>query len=181
MTEQIAATTEPIRAATLTPFPIAVGRIVTGRSPTPLLTAFAAGIVGKLSMVALAMPIYWYWGAAGSTNFSGRFHGIDGADIFLAVAFAPLLESLIVWLIVWFLLKKLKLPLSITALGCGAINVALHGIAPMSLSVFPVFALYALILANWSNRGRSGTGYWSISGAHAVQNAISVLLALMLN
>ncbi|TPG43342.1 hypothetical protein EAH79_06075 [Sphingomonas koreensis] len=155
--------------------------IITGRSTNALATSITAGLVGRLLMLAVAFPIEALFGEAASAGFSGRIDSVDPIALFVeAVVFAPLFESLIVWLIVWVMHGKFGASCLPTALMCGAIHAGMHGFALMSLSVFPTFALHGLILANWSDRRRAGTGYWTVAGAHAVQNGISLGLWALL-
>jgi hypothetical protein len=149
-----------------------------GHSDNWLLTAVLAGVAGKVAGVALILlldELAWQlFDVELMANFSGSRYSLNIFIVFLAVMLAPILESAIVLFIVWLLSKKVKASSVTTAVMCGAIFVPLHGISVMSLWVFPMFALHALIQLNWMGRGKTLGGYSVIVVAHAITNAIAV-------
>jgi hypothetical protein len=137
-------------------------------------TAIAAGVAGKLLSLLLALPIYLLFGDAALEGYSGQADEFGTETIFAFVIFAPLFESLIVRFTVWLLGARLRRGVTAVVVLSALVHVPLHGIAAMSLAVFPVFALHALIQWNWMHRGQAWTGYWIVVGAHAITNALSM-------
>ncbi len=91
-------------------------------------------------------------------------------DLFSALVFAPVAESLIVVLLVWLTGGLLRAPVWLTALLVGAAFVPMHGWVLVSVTVFPMFALMAAIQANWRLKGQAWMGYWIITTVHALGN-----------
>lgn len=149
-----------------------------GHSDNWLLTAVLAGVVGKAALFAVGFlldELAWQlFDADSMAGFSGWGYSLNIFTVFRVVILAPILESAIVLFTVWLLSKKMKASSVTTAVMCGAIFVPLHGISVMSLSVFPVFALHALIQLNWMGRGETLGGYSAIVAAHAITNAIAI-------
>jgi preprotein translocase subunit SecG len=147
------------------------GSALIGRSDEWPLTIILSAVAGKLTAFVLMVLIVLLFGPEAQEGFSGSGGAIR---IFGALVLAPLLESLIVWLSVWLLGYCLRFEWHITAVLAGLIHVPLHGWSMGSWSVFPTFALQALILDRWIGKGRAGSGYWIVVGSHALQNLIAV-------
>jgi hypothetical protein len=115
-------------------------------------------------------------GPEAQSSFSGKARAeADATLLLLALGFAPLFESLIVWLSVWLLGFKWRLDWRLTVFVAGFIHVLLHGVTLYSLAVLPTFALQALILGHWIAKGRAEAGYWIIVLSHALQNGFALL------
>jgi len=154
-----------------------------GWSDDWFMTGLLAGLTGKIAMILGSIPVIvlaMLVGADPARGFSGTFSGFDWVLVILALLFAPAFESMIVWLSVWLLRAKFGMRVAYTVLLSGLIHVPLHGVSGLSLTVFPAFALHALILNNWRERGSSFGGYCTIVLAHFVQNALSLWLAAVL-
>jgi hypothetical protein len=154
--------------------------MTSGDSDDWLVTGILAGNAGKVATVVVGLPIVLLAGWAGVDpfeGFSGRLPALNWTVVAAALVAAPILESLLVWLSVWLLQGRLRRGLAATSLISGSVMAALHGASLVSVTVFPAFALQALILARWRLRGSPAKGYWSIVIAHLVMNGSTVWLA----
>jgi hypothetical protein len=165
-------------------FATRLGQALCGRVDDWVLTAVTVGVVGKIAFFSASLLIYgisWQvFGADPRTGFSGSARPLSVEHVFDLLVFAPLFESLIVLSTVWLLHKPLKAAPLVTIAVSGAVHVPLHGISATSLSVFPVFALHALVQMNWMSRGKAAGGYRVIVAAHAITNLIAVLASALL-
>lgn len=155
----------------------AVWRDLTGQSDRWGRTLVWAVVVGRLTMMAIGVPIMLLAGDGADDQFSGMIDGLTDAWIFAGLVFAPLIESLCIRLVVWMLGSRAGLgwPAWATALACGAIAVPLHGLSLVSLAVAPFFGLMAAIQHHWMNRGQGWAGFWLIVGIHVVANGLALL------
>lgn len=135
-----------------------------------------AVVVGRLSLAALGVAILMAAGEGAIDRYSGATDVLTAEWIFVAVAFAPLTESLAIRLVVWMLGSRAgwAWPVWATALSCALLAIPLHGLGPLSLAVAPFFALMAAIQHHWMSRGRGWAGFWLITAIHLAANAIAV-------
>jgi len=157
-------------------------RDLTGQSDRWGRSLVWAVVVGRLTILAVGLPIYLLAGEGADDRFSGMTDVLTGEWIFVGLVFAPLTESLAIRFVVWILGSGTGWgwPVWATALACGALAVPLHGLSLVSLAVAPFFALMASIQHHWMNRDRGWQGFWLIVAIHLVANALALLaMALM--
>ena len=157
-------------------------RDLTGQTERWGRTLLLAVGVGRLSLVALGAAILMAAGEGSMEQYSGLTDVLTAEWIFVALAFAPLTESLAIRLVVWMLGRcpRPAWPVWATSLACALLAIPLHGLGPLSLAVAPFFALMAAIQHHWMNRGRGWAGFWLITAIHLAANGLAVLaMALM--
>jgi len=149
-------------------------RDLIGASPRWGRTILYAVVIGRLSIMAVAMVVYGLAGAEADAGFSGVIRSVDPGMIFAIVVVAPILESLIVLLLVWLFSRKLAWPLPVTVVLTALLFIPQHGFSFAALIIAPFFGLMAAIQHHWLMRGRGWAGYWLIVVVHALANAIAM-------
>jgi len=153
---------------------------LTGLSDRWGRTLLYAVLLGRLSLMAVGALLIAVYGVDSVKSFSGVVREISPLMIFLVVAVAPLVESLMLLIIVLVAGRLLKAHPAAVAFLSGALFVPLHGLTPVSLTVLPFFALMGLIQLNWMRRGRIWPGLLLVIAIHTVANALAVAAALAL-
>jgi hypothetical protein len=155
-----------------------------GRADDVVGTALTAGVFSKLLGILIAVPVSLCvtltTGGDATKDFSGQVRTIDSDWLEAALVVAPLLESLILLAVTWLVRRVLGLAEIPAALCAGLILVPLHGLAAFSLTVFPTFALQALIAMRWQARGRPIAACVVVAATHLVHNLLSIGLAAVL-
>lgn len=104
---------------------------------------------------------------------------VNAIEIFDAVLFAPLWESLALAFLVWLMSSKFGWRPWITALVCALIFAPLHGLSIGSLVIGLFFWQMALVQCNWMRRGDGLGGYWIVVTMHAIWNGSAYLSKAM--
>jgi len=148
-----------------------------GRSNEVLLSLICVAVAGKAALMLSGLAILSVVGESGFQGFSGEPGALVPLEAFAAVFVAPLLETLLLMLFVWGGIRC-RLSYGPAVSIAAALFVPLHGIAVASLMVFPMFSIFASVLYSWMLRGEARTGFWIVTGAHALGNGLSVLWLL---
>ncbi|MDZ4363636.1 hypothetical protein [Brevundimonas sp.] len=147
---------------------------LTGASTRWGRTILYGFVAARASITLVGIAVVLIWGEAGYDGFSGLLDQASLLVAIVAIAIAPLIEQLMVLFMVWVLAFVLRLPAEIAAVLTGLGFGTLHGLAPASLSVVPLFILLALIQIHWARRRKGMTGFWVGVAIHALTNATAV-------
>lgn len=159
-----------------------VWRDITGQSDRWMRTLLLVVIVGRISLLAIAVGVLMAFGGGAMEGFTGLIETPDLEWMFFGLLVSPMVESLAIRLAVWVLGSRVGWgwPVWATALTCATLAVPMHGFTPVSLAVAPFFALMAMVQHHWMNRGRGWAGFWLIVAIHAVANGAAIAGVILL-